>query len=34
MNAIREVLSPEQWEQFQHPVAIELKAGEARSIIR
>jgi ectoine hydroxylase-related dioxygenase (phytanoyl-CoA dioxygenase family) len=29
MNAIREVLSPEQWEQFQHPVAIELKAGEA-----
>ncbi|WP_254511105.1 phytanoyl-CoA dioxygenase family protein [Anatilimnocola floriformis] len=29
MHAIREVLSPEQWEQFQHPVAIELKAGEA-----
>jgi ectoine hydroxylase-related dioxygenase (phytanoyl-CoA dioxygenase family) len=29
MNAIREVLSPAQWEQFQHPVAIELKAGEA-----
>lgn len=29
MNAIRDVLSPEQWEQFQHPVAIELKAGEA-----
>ncbi|WP_425614942.1 phytanoyl-CoA dioxygenase family protein [Anatilimnocola sp. NA78] len=29
MEAIREVLSPEQWEQFQHPVAIELKAGEA-----
>ena len=28
MNAIREVLSPTQWEQFQHPVAIELKAGE------
>jgi ectoine hydroxylase-related dioxygenase (phytanoyl-CoA dioxygenase family) len=28
MNAIREVLSPEQWEQFTHPVAIELKAGE------
>lgn len=29
MNAIREVLSDEQWEQFQNPVAIELKAGEA-----
>lgn len=29
MDAIEEVLSPEQWEQFQHPVAIELKAGEA-----
>jgi ectoine hydroxylase-related dioxygenase (phytanoyl-CoA dioxygenase family) len=29
MDAIREVLSPAQWEQFQHPVAIELKAGEA-----
>jgi ectoine hydroxylase-related dioxygenase (phytanoyl-CoA dioxygenase family) len=29
MNAIREVLTPEQWEQFQKPVAIELKAGEA-----
>ena len=28
MEAIREVLSPAQWEQFQHPVAIELKAGE------
>jgi ectoine hydroxylase-related dioxygenase (phytanoyl-CoA dioxygenase family) len=28
MEAIREVLSPSQWEQFQHPVAIELKAGE------
>jgi ectoine hydroxylase-related dioxygenase (phytanoyl-CoA dioxygenase family) len=28
MNAIREVLTPEQWEQFTHPVAIELKAGE------
>jgi ectoine hydroxylase-related dioxygenase (phytanoyl-CoA dioxygenase family) len=28
MDAIREVLSPEQWEQFQHPVAIELKQGE------
>jgi ectoine hydroxylase-related dioxygenase (phytanoyl-CoA dioxygenase family) len=29
MLAIREVLSGEQWEQFQHPVAVELKAGEA-----
>jgi len=28
MNAIKEVLTPEQWEQFTHPVAIELKAGE------
>jgi ectoine hydroxylase-related dioxygenase (phytanoyl-CoA dioxygenase family) len=28
MDAIREVLSTEQWEQFTHPVAIELKAGE------
>jgi ectoine hydroxylase-related dioxygenase (phytanoyl-CoA dioxygenase family) len=28
MNAIREVLNDEQWEQFQHPVAVELKAGE------
>jgi ectoine hydroxylase-related dioxygenase (phytanoyl-CoA dioxygenase family) len=28
MDAIHEVLSPEQWEQFTHPVAIELKAGE------
>jgi ectoine hydroxylase-related dioxygenase (phytanoyl-CoA dioxygenase family) len=28
MSAIREVLSPEQWEQFMHPVAIVLKAGE------
>jgi len=28
MDAIREVLSPEQWEQFNKPVAIELKAGE------
>jgi ectoine hydroxylase-related dioxygenase (phytanoyl-CoA dioxygenase family) len=28
MDAIREVLSPAQWEQFTHPVAIELKAGE------
>ena len=29
MNAIQEALSPEQWERFQNPVAIELKAGEA-----
>lgn len=29
MDAIQDVLSPEQWEQFQKPVAIELKAGEA-----
>jgi ectoine hydroxylase-related dioxygenase (phytanoyl-CoA dioxygenase family) len=28
MEAIKEVLSPDQWEQFTHPVAIELKAGE------
>jgi ectoine hydroxylase-related dioxygenase (phytanoyl-CoA dioxygenase family) len=28
MEAIREVLSPSQWEQFQKPVAIELKKGE------
>ena len=28
MEAIKEVLTPAQWEQFQHPVAIELKAGE------
>ncbi|HTN76197.1 MAG TPA: phytanoyl-CoA dioxygenase family protein [Pirellulaceae bacterium] len=28
MNAIQEVLNAEQWEQFTHPVAIELKAGE------
>lgn len=28
MDAIRQVLSDEQWEQFQHPVAIELKAGQ------
>jgi len=28
MEAIRDVLSDEQWEQFQHPVAIELKQGE------
>ncbi|MCA9117640.1 MAG: phytanoyl-CoA dioxygenase family protein, partial [Planctomycetaceae bacterium] len=29
MTAIRNVLNDEQWEQFQHPVAIELKPGEA-----
>lgn len=29
MAAIKEVLSPQQWEQFQNPVAVELKAGEA-----
>lgn len=29
MAAIREVLNDEQWEQFQHPIAAELKAGEA-----
>ena len=29
MNAIQEVLTEEQWEQFQNPVAIELKAGQA-----
>ncbi len=28
MNAIQQVLSAEQWEQFQHPVAIELQRGE------
>lgn len=28
MDAIRNVLSDEQWEQFQHPVAVELKKGE------
>jgi len=28
MDAIREVLNPTQWEQFTHPVAIELKVGE------
>jgi ectoine hydroxylase-related dioxygenase (phytanoyl-CoA dioxygenase family) len=28
MNGIRDVLNPQQWEQFTHPVAIELKAGE------
>lgn len=29
MDAIQEVLSDEQWKQFQNPVAIEMKAGEA-----
>ncbi len=29
MHAIREVLNDEQWEQFSHPVAVELKKGEA-----
>ncbi len=28
MNAIEAVLSKDQWERFQNPVAIELKAGE------
>lgn len=28
MDGIRQVLSDEQWEQFQHPVATNLKAGE------
>lgn len=28
MAAIKEVLTPQQWEQFQKPVAIELRAGE------
>jgi hypothetical protein len=28
MTAIKEVLTPDQWEQFQQPVAIELKRGE------
>ncbi len=28
MDAIREVLDDQQWEQFQHPEAIEMKAGE------
>ncbi|MCA9214980.1 MAG: phytanoyl-CoA dioxygenase family protein [Planctomycetales bacterium] len=28
MDAIEEVLTEEQWEQFQNPVAVELKAGE------
>ena len=29
MNAIRDVLTDEQWEQFQNPIAIEMAAGEA-----
>lgn len=29
MNAIKDVLTNEQWEQFQNPVAVELKAGQA-----
>jgi len=29
MNAIRKVLTDDQWEQFQNPVAVELKAGQA-----
>lgn len=29
MEAIRGVLNDEQWEQFQNPVAVELKEGEA-----
>ncbi len=28
MQAIREVLTEEQWDQFNNPVAVELKAGE------
>lgn len=28
MAAIRDVLNDDQWEQFQHPVAVELEAGE------
>lgn len=28
MEAIRDVLDDQQWEQFNHPVAVELKAGE------
>lgn len=28
MNAIQEILSEDQWKQFQNPVAIELKQGE------
>ncbi len=29
MQAIRNVLDDQQWERFQNPVAVELKAGEA-----
>lgn len=29
MEAIRKALDPQQWEQFQEPVAVELKRGEA-----
>lgn len=29
MDAIRDVLNDEQWEQFNNPVAVELKKGEA-----
>jgi ectoine hydroxylase-related dioxygenase (phytanoyl-CoA dioxygenase family) len=29
MDAIREVLSDAQWDEFNHPVAIEMKKGEA-----
>lgn len=29
LDAIQDVLSPEQWEQFQHPVSIELPRGYA-----
>jgi ectoine hydroxylase-related dioxygenase (phytanoyl-CoA dioxygenase family) len=28
MNSIRAVLTDEQWDRFQHPVAIELRAGQ------
>jgi ectoine hydroxylase-related dioxygenase (phytanoyl-CoA dioxygenase family) len=28
MEALRELLNEEQWEQFSNPVAVELKAGE------
>ena len=28
MDAIRNVLTDDQWEQFRHPVAVELKKGE------
>ena len=28
MDAIKDVLTDEQWDQFCHPVAVELKAGE------